>query len=105
MEKATITVGSMNEETGVVVFNIRIDNQRHAHGQEVTCTGDLRADVAKAARWFLGGHYGMTGKLRRRQQGYCELPHAGLAAYGITRETAAVGQVSVDAPVFDVLFG
>ena len=102
MENVVVTVCSMNEERGVVVFSFR-SGRRCLGEQEVICTGDLRKDVGNAARWFLGGNYGLTGKLRQRNGGYTSLPHPALAAYGITRETVPIGAVSVEAPIFDVI--
>lgn len=89
---------------GVAIFQIR--QGRHCLEQEVTITGDLKADVAKAARWGVSTYLGqkVTGRLVRRPGcTYTTLPNEALTAYGITRETAPIGQVSIDCPVWQVV--
>lgn len=99
-----ITIGSYRADTNVVVFNFSRAG-RPAAAQEVTVTGNLKADLAKAARWMMPRLTGKEGGVLKLKQTYTELPHSGLAAYGITRESAPIGQVSVAAPVYVVVQG
>lgn len=99
--KFEVTIGSYRADTNVVVFNFARQG-RPCAAQEVTVTGNLRADLAKAARWMMPRLTGKEGGKLALKQTYCELPHAGLAAYGITRESAPLGEVSVAAPVYIV---